>query len=555
MRVNGESVVSIRKIDVLQTNFSPGIPQQRAGQKSGFHQNLKSVTDADHRAATGGKLLHACHHRRKFGDGAATKIVAIGESARQDDSIDVTQLVRIMPDKFGRLPEILRDCVPRVVIAIASRKDNDTKVHRVFCGEDTFSLANRDIKDCMFPIDRRGFGRLALALGVAGRKLPGSVKLDETMRDAVSRRKIPAAVAMVATADKIIYEGAFGKRDSASGVDVTPASIFRIASMTKAVTSVAALQLVEKGKLKLDEPVARQLPELGKLEVLEGFDNTGKPVLRPAIKPVTLRLLLTHTAGFAYDGWDEKLSRYAKYTGSTTAVPPLVFEPGARWEYGVNIDWTGKLVEAVSGQTLDACFREHILGPLGMSDTGFSVPAEKFDRLVSSWQRQSDGVLKENPRTLPTPPKNVQRRRRTHIHRRRLRALHADDSAGRGRAKGTERILQAKTLDLMLSNQTGPLQAGILKSVNLERSLDVDFHPGSSDRFTFGFLLNTTPYEGGRSSGSLAWAGLLNTYFWIDPRRHLRRAIDAAAAVLRYRSDGTTPRIRARGVRQPGPVT
>jgi len=153
-----------------------------------------------------------------------------------------------------------------------------------------------------------------------------------------------------------------------------------------------------------------------------------------------------------------------------------------------------------------------------MKDTGFSVPAEKFDRLVSSYQRQRDGSLKENPRTLPAPPKSFNG------------GGGLVSTAGdyvrfmqmilrRGLTSGKERILQAKTVDAMASNQTGDLRAGILKSVNLERSRDVDFHPGFSDRFGFGFLINTTAYEGGRSAGSLAWAGIQNTFFWIDPRR------------------------------------
>src|SRR6266852_5602493 len=157
----------------------------------------------------------------------------------------------------------------------------------------------------MSPINRREFAGVTLALSLAARSLPGAVKLDNTMRTAMNRRKIPAAVAMAATADKTVYEGAFGKRDSASDVDVTTGSIFRIASMTKAVTTVAAMQLVERGKLTLDEPVAKHLPKLGELEVLDGFDkDSGKPVLHRLRTPVTLRRLLTHTAGFGYDTWD-----------------------------------------------------------------------------------------------------------------------------------------------------------------------------------------------------------------------------------------------------------
>src|SRR5262249_33245411 len=157
-----------------------------------------------------------------------------------------------------------------------------------------------------------------------------------------------------ATADKVFYSGAFGKRDSASGVEASASSIFRIASMTKAVTTASAMQLVEKGQLKLDEPVAIHLPQLDRLQVLEGFDASGKAILRPAARPVLLKHLLTHTSGFVYDTWDGNLLRYVQQTrtGGGAPVTPLAFEPGARWEYGTSIDWTGRLVEAVSGLTL-----------------------------------------------------------------------------------------------------------------------------------------------------------------------------------------------------------
>lgn len=374
------------------------------------------------------------------------------------------------------------------------------------------------MKDSMATINRREFGGAVLALGTGAGIVTGAGVLDETLRASVMRRKIPAAVAMAATAERTTYTGAFGKRDSAATADLAPDSIFHIASMTKAVTSVAAMQLVERGALKLDEPVSRHLPKLDGLRVLEGFDkNTGDPMLRPASKPVTLRRLLTHTAGFGYDTWDGNLLRYGGAAASG-GVPPLLFEPGTRWEYGTNLDWTGRLVEAVSGETLETYFQRNILAPLGMRDTGFSVPAEKFDRLVSVYQRQSDGSLKENPRTPPAPPKTFNGGGGLYST--------AGDYARftqmilrRGRSSDGKQILRADTVDMMTSNQIGDLSAGKMKSVRPERSSDVDFHPGFSDKFGFGFLINTVAYEGGRSAGSLAWGGLENTFFWIDPRR------------------------------------
>ena len=181
-----------------------------------------------------------------------------------------------------------------------------------------------------------------------------------------------------------------------------PDSIFAIASMTKAITATAAMQLVEQGKINLHEPVSKYLPELGKLDVLTGFDSAGKPILRPATKPVTLHHLLTHTSGFAYDTWDESMLKYNTLHGGPSAgtvapLTPLIFEPGTRWQYGTSVDWTGRLVEAVSGLTLEQYFQRNILQPLGMKDTTFVFPAGKFDRLVATSRRQPDGSLMEDP--------------------------------------------------------------------------------------------------------------------------------------------------------------
>ena len=381
----------------------------------------------------------------------------------------------------------------------------------------------------MSVISRREFGGAVLALGASTRKLWSAPGLDETLRDSMQRRKIPAVAAMVATADKITYSGAFGKRDSASGVDLKPDSIFAIASMTKAITTTAALQLVERGKLTLDEPASRHLPELGKLNVLQGFDAAGKAILRPATKPVTLRNLMTHTSGFAYDTWDADILRYTSQAGGAippgTVAPlvPLAFEPGTRWQYGYGMDWTGRLVETVSGQTLEQYFQTNILQPLGMKDTTFILPPEKFDRLISQYTRQPDGTLKENPRTMPKPPKayngggGLFSTAPDYVRFMQMILHH-----GRG---SKEQILQAKTVEMMESNQVGGIRAGVLKTARPAISSDVDFHPGATDKYTFGFLMNPTAYEGGRSAGSLAWAGVYNTYYWIDPKRSLCAAV------------------------------
>src|SRR4029077_3124990 len=158
------------------------------------------------------------------------------------------------------------------------------------------------------------------------------------------------------------------------------------------------MQLVERGRLKLDEPVAKHLPELGKLDVIQGFDAAAKPILRPAAKPITLRHLLTHTSGFAYPTWSEEMFKYTQATapipaGVVAPLVPLIFEPGTRWQYGYSADWTGRLVEAVSGLSLEQYFQHNILQPLGMTDTSFIFPPEKFDRLVGQAIRQNGGAL------------------------------------------------------------------------------------------------------------------------------------------------------------------
>lgn len=371
--------------------------------------------------------------------------------------------------------------------------------------------------------NRRDWLRAAAVASQANR-LFAAPSLDGVIRDGMSRRGIPTVVAMAATADKITYTGAFGKRDAKSGIDVKPDSIFAIASMTKAVTTAAAMQLVEQDKVKLHEPVSKYLPELAKLDVLEGFDSAGKPVLRPATRPVTLHHLMTHTSGFAYDTWDENMLKYNTLHGGPSAatvapLTPLVFEPGTRWQYGTGLDWTGRLVETVSGQTLEQYCQANILQPLGMKDTGFIFPPGKFDRLVSTYRRQAGGSLKEDPRAVPPVPKAFNGGGGLFSTAPDYVAFMQMILHGGNGPRG--RILQPKTVAMMTSNQIGDISAGKLKTVRPNISSDVDFHPGVRDGFTYGFLINTVAYQGRRSAGSLAWAGVENTYYWIDPKRSM----------------------------------
>jgi CubicO group peptidase (beta-lactamase class C family) len=226
----------------------------------------------------------------------------------------------------------------------------------------------------MSTIDRRAFltaGSAALATRYVWGAASGSAAVDATLRNGIAARKLPAVVAMAAGESKTLYEGAFGTRD-VSGTLVRTDSLFQIASMTKAVTTVAALQLVEQGKVDLGEPVSRHLPVLADLDVLEGVDADGMPRLRPARTPITLRHLLTHTSGFCYDTWDGDMFRYASRNSASppTKPGPLMFEPGKRWQYGPSVDWAGRLVEALSGTTLEQYFQEDLPAP---GDEGYQL--------------------------------------------------------------------------------------------------------------------------------------------------------------------------------------
>jgi methyl acetate hydrolase len=376
----------------------------------------------------------------------------------------------------------------------------------------------------MAKVHRRQFSALALSIFTPARKILAAPALNDALRAGATTRKIPAVAAMIATPDRVVWSGAFGARDQESGVPVKPDSIFSIASMTKAITTTAALQLVERGLIRLDEPVSKHLPQFENPDLLTGFDAAGKPLLRPCTKPITLKHLLTHTSGLVYDIWDGDLLRYESAVAGTPAErkqpAPLIFEPGARWEYGTGLDWTGRLIETVTGLTLEDYFQGNILQPLGMKDTSYTLPASRFDRMVNSFSRQPDGALKEEARQLPSPPKAFNGGGGLYStppdYIRFMQMI-----LRRGRGDGKQQILRPETVDMMASNQIGPLSAGKLKTVKPQRSCDVDLHKGFVDGWGYGFLINKTAYEGGRSAGSLAWAGIMNTFYWIDPRRSL----------------------------------
>ena len=353
-------------------------------------------------------------------------------------------------------------------------------------------------------------------------------QVDAVLRRAAESREVPGVVAMAATDKGLLYEGAVGRRALDQPDAMTLDSVFRIASMTKAITSVAAMQLVEQGKLKLEEPVPDIDPTLGSPQVLEGFDPSGAPRLRPAKRPITLRHLLTHTAGFGYDMWDPNVGRYleaaavpARSTGQVASIRvPLVFDPGEKWEYGINTDWVGRLVEAMSGMPLDVYFRDRIFTPLGMKDSGFVTTAEQRGRQARLHLRQPDGSLIPQPLEPPATAAEFWSGGGPLYSTGRDYLQFLQMLLNQGSWNGA-RLLRPETVALMEQNHTGAIPAGILKTENPALSNDVDLFPGAQIRWGLGFMLNVDAGPNGRSAGTVSWGGIFNTYYWLDRTRRV----------------------------------
>jgi methyl acetate hydrolase len=351
--------------------------------------------------------------------------------------------------------------------------------------------------------------------------------VDRLFRDAVEARAMPGIVATAANGAGVTYEGAFGRRELGKDAPMAPDTVVWIASMTKAITGTAAMQLVERGTLALDDPAAKTVSELGAVRVLEGFDAAGQPRLRAPNRPVTLRHLLTHTAGFSYEIWSPAIAQYQSATstpGITTCAnaaltTPLLFDPGERWEYGIGIDWVGKMVEAASGQRLDRYLRDNILGPLGMDDTSFKLSPSQRARLATVHQRDGAGALAPIEFGLPEEPEfhmgggGLYGTARDYLAFARMIML--------GGTLNGQRILGSDTVATMAQNHIGPIDVGVLKTAAPPLSHDVELFPGMAKKWGLSFLINTEACATGRAAGSLAWAGLANTYFWIDRTRQV----------------------------------
>ena len=347
---------------------------------------------------------------------------------------------------------------------------------------------------------------------------------DALLKDAVDDGAVPGVVAGATNRDGDLYLGGFGERVLGGGDEMTPDTVGWLASMTKALTGAAAMQLVERGQLNLDTPASEVVPALGQARVLEGFEEDGAPRTRPPRRDITLRHLLTHTAGFSYETWNASILTYQAATGTPGIIScqnaaletPLLFDPGDRWEYGISIDWIGKMVEAVSGQRLGEYFRDHLLLPLGMRDTAFRITDAMRGRLAKIHQRVDDGsLIPQMDLELPQDPE-------VELGGAGLYGTIGDYLCfvrmmlNQGRVNG-EQILAPETVAAMSRNQMGSCRVVPLKTVIPPFSNDADFFPEIPKTWGFSFMINTEDAPTGRSAGSLAWAGLANSYFWIDP--------------------------------------
>ena len=352
--------------------------------------------------------------------------------------------------------------------------------------------------------------------------------IADTLGAALAAAGIPGAVAMVGNRAGVTETIVIGS--DGTGAPLAADSVFQLASMTKAIVSVAAMQLVEAGKLSLDAPIGALLPDLGDPRVITGFGADDSVQTRTAARPITLRHLLTHTSGLGYDFVHADMARARGPKGPPAAGTmaslraPLMFDPGDNWAYGISTDWVGLAVEAASGQRLDAYVAAHITGPLGMTETVFALTESLKARLVTNSARTDNGVV-------PYPIN--------------IGGGAGEYLSGGGGMSGTAadymrfvrmllnggsldgvRVLESETVAKMSRNQIGPLRAGVMETTMPALSARVEWFPEMTAGWGLGFLINPEQGPDGRAAGSLAWAGICNTFYWFDP------ASDVAAVLL-----------------------
>ena len=343
--------------------------------------------------------------------------------------------------------------------------------------------------------------------------------------EAVDQGELPFAIAAMGSSEGQLWSHAAGHRDANKHHSASPDNIIQIASMTKLVTTIAALQLVERGLLALDEPANVYIDELARLRVLTGFDADGKGQFEDAKRAPTVRELITHTAGFVYEMWDANAQQAVTaglaeslLAGGNFLVNPLAFQPGTQWEYGTNTDWLGVLIEQRSGERLVDYFEKHIFDPLGMKDTHFELPEDKLDRSVTMMARTEDQLIvssfgqptAQDRHSMPFYSGGGGLYSTVedygHVLQMLLNSGTANDS----------QVLTARTVDSMFHNHIGELRPKVLVTQVPEVSNDADLAFGASATFGLGLLIHPEGLPSRRRANTGSWAGLFNTYYWID---------------------------------------
>ena len=346
----------------------------------------------------------------------------------------------------------------------------------------------------------------------------GTEELSTLLKAATDRGEVPGVVVAVVNKGGLIYNEAFGRSSTLTNRSMSKDTIFNMASMTKPVTSVAIMMLVDEGKLKLDDEVANYLSKYKDPVVISSFNAADVSYeTRPAKRPITIRHLLTHTSGIGYGFASPTLTKIMQKTGKSEMDMPLLFDPGESWAYGASTRVLGQVVEAISGQKIDAFLQSRILGPLGMNDTSYLVPTTKYSRVVAVNARGADGKFVERPMPA-TIPATVQGDGG-------LYGTAADYGLflrmllNRGKL-GNVRILSDKAAKTMFENHMGSVVVQPQESAN--QSLSRNFPVGAGkDRWGLGFQLAADKQTNRRSPGSGTWAGIFNTHFFIDPSKEL----------------------------------
>jgi CubicO group peptidase (beta-lactamase class C family) len=339
--------------------------------------------------------------------------------------------------------------------------------------------------------------------------------VNKVLARAVDEGRVPGVAAAVASSQQDLYSAAFGAAATDPFRPMRADSVFSIASMTKLVTSVAVLMLVDEGLVDLDAPLAAYVPGFRQPEVLVSFDQaTGSYQTRPATRHATIRELLSHTGGYGYWFLHEPL-RIASGPNPDLFDPPfLMADPGTNFNYSTSTDVVGLLVEPVSGLPLDVFFERRIFSPLGMGDTGYRRPDDR-SRIAAVYRRSGTGF-----RQLPPVANDPEARGGGGLfstgpdYSRLLRCLLRN-----GELDGV-RILTADAVTAIRTNQIGALWAEMQRTALTDRSNDFVFMNGTQ-KFGFGVMIETEQQPGKRSVGSFGWGGIVNTYFWVDPERDL----------------------------------